>query len=97
MTKGVSMRKTIKIQEVTSERQFLAKLRTFYRSMRKKGASRQYMPFLNILEHTGPSTKVFDNLCERYFSIGGRGYDWQQGNSLLQTKIDEWEKEIQIR
>lgn len=84
----------LKIQDITTERQFLSRLRTFYRRMRRNGMSRRYMPFLNILEHTGPSTKKFDDLCERYFSVGC-GYDWQQGNSLLQAKVSEWESELQ--
>lgn len=83
-----------KIQDVTSEKQFLSKLRTYYRKGRRIGYLRNEISFLGIMETTYRPSAFFEDLTEKYFSLGFHAYDWQYGNSLLKAKIDLWENEI---
>lgn len=80
-----------KITEVTTEREFVSKLRTSYRKMRKKELQ---INFLGLMEYTGSATKTFEYMSDKYFSVGIRAYDWVNGNSLLRQKIALWDAEI---
>lgn len=80
-----------KITEVTSERDFVSKLRTAYRMLRRKGLQ---INFLGLMEYTGCATKTFEEMSEKYFSLAPRAYDWVNGNSLLKEKIALWNAEI---
>ena len=84
-----------KITEITTEREFISKLRTYYRKGRRKGYQRNEISFLGVMEYTGHATRAFEYQSEKYFSVGIRAYDWQYGNSLLSALIDKWENEIE--
>lgn len=83
-----------KIQDVTTEKQFLSKLRTFYRKLRRKGYLRNEISFLGIMETVGQATTLFWAMSGKYFNLGFNAYDWVNGNSLLESKIDVWENEF---
>lgn len=82
------------ITDVTSEREFIRKLRSYYRKTRRKGYPQNEISFLALMEYTGTATSEFEYYSEKYFSVGIHVYDWQQGNSLLRVKINEWEAEL---
>lgn len=84
-----------KITEITTEREFVSKLRTYYRKARRKGYQRNEISFLGLMEYTGSATREFEYQSDKYFSVGIRAYDWQHGNSLLSALIDKWENEIE--
>lgn len=84
-----------KITEITTEREFVSKLRTYYRKARRKGYQRNEISFLGLMEYTGSATREFEYQSDKYFSVGIRAYDWQYGNSLLSALIDKWENEIE--
>lgn len=84
-----------KITEITTEREFVSKLRTYYRKARRKGYQRNEISFLGLMECTGSATREFEYQSDKYFSLGIRAYDWQYGNSLLSALIDKWENEIE--
>lgn len=84
-----------KITEITNEREFVSKLRTYYRKARRKGYQRNEISFLGLMECTGSATREFEYQSDKYFSVGIRAYDWQYGNSLLSALIDKWENEIE--
>lgn len=84
-----------KITEITTEREFVSKLRTYYRKARRKGYQRNEISFLGLMEYTGSATREFEYQSDKYFSVGMRAYDWQHGNSLLSALIDKWENEIE--
>lgn len=84
-----------KIIEITTEREFISKLRTYYRKGRRKGYQRNEVSFLGLMECTGSATREFEYQSDKYFSVGIRAYDWQYGNSLLSALIDKWENEIE--
>ena len=84
-----------KITEITTEREFVSKLRTSYRKARRKGYQRNEISFLGLMEYTGSATREFEYQSDKYFSVGIRAYDWQYGNSLLSALIDKWENEIE--
>lgn len=84
-----------KITEITTEREFISKLRTYYRKARRKGYQRNEISFLGLMEYTGSATREFEYQSDKYFSVGIRAYDWQHGNSLLSALIDKWENEIE--
>lgn len=84
-----------KITEITSEREFISKLRTYYRKGRRKSYQRNEISFLGLMEYTGCATREFEYQSDKYFSVGIRAYDWQHGNSLLSALIDKWENEIE--
>lgn len=84
-----------KITEITTEREFVSKLRTYYRKARRKGYQRNEISFLGLMEYTGGATREFEYQSDKYFSVGIRAYDWQHGNSLLSALIDKWENEIE--
>lgn len=84
-----------KINETTTEREFVSKLRTYYRKARRKGYQRNEISFLGLMEYTGSATREFEYQSDKYFSVGIRAYDWQHGNSLLSALIDKWENEIE--
>lgn len=84
-----------KITEITTEREFVSKLRTYYRKARRKGYQRNEISFLGLMEYTGSATREFEYQSGKYFSVGIRAYDWQHGNSLLSALIDKWENEIE--
>lgn len=84
-----------KITEITTEREFVSKLRTYYRKARRKGYQRNEISFLGLMEYTGSATREFEYQSDKYFSVGVRAYDWQYGNSLLSALIDKWENEIE--
>ena len=84
-----------KITEITTEREFVSKLRTYYRKGRRKGYQRNEISFLGLMEHVGSATRAFEYQSEKYFSVGIRAYDWVHGNSLLSALIDKWENEIE--
>ena len=84
-----------KITEITTEREFVSKLRTYYRKARRKGYQRNEISFLGLMEYTGSATREFEYQSDKYFSLGIRAYDWQYGNSLLSALIDKWENEIE--
>lgn len=85
---------TKKIQDVTTEKQFLSKLRTFYRKCRRNGYCAYEVSFLGIMETVGQATTLFWAMSGKYFNLGFNAYDWVNGNSLLKAKIDLWESEI---
>lgn len=84
-----------KITEITSEREFISKLRTYYRKARRKDYQRNEISFLGLMEYIGSATSEFEYQSEKYFSVGIRAYDWVHGNSLLSALIDKWENEIE--
>lgn len=84
-----------KITEITTEREFVSKLRTYYRKARRKGCQRNEISFLGLMEYTGSATSEFEYQSDKYFSVGIRAYDWQHGNYLLSALIDKWENEIE--
>lgn len=84
-----------KITEITNEREFVSKLRTYYRKGRRKGYQRNEISFLGVMEYTGRATREFEYQSDKYFSVGIRAYDWVHGNSLLSALIDKWENEIE--
>lgn len=84
-----------KITEITNEREFISKLRTYYRKARRKGYQRDEISFLRLMEYIGSATSEFEYQSEKYFSVGIRAYDWGHGNSLLSALIDKWENEIE--
>ena len=84
-----------KLTEITPEREFVSKLRTYYRKARRKGYQRNEISFLGLMEYTGSATREFEYQSDKYFSVGIRAYDWQYGNSLLSALIDKWENEIE--
>lgn len=84
-----------KITEITTEREFISKLRTYYRRARRKGYQRNEISFLGLMEYIGSATREFEYQSEKYFSVGIRAYQWHQGNSLLSALIDKWEDEIE--
>lgn len=84
-----------KITEITTEHEFVSKLRTYYRKARRKGYQRNEISFLGLMEYTGSATREFEYQSDKYFSVGIRAYDWQYGNSLLFALIDKWENEIE--
>lgn len=84
-----------KITEITNEREFISKLRTYYRKARRKGYQRDEISFLGLMEYIGSATSEFEYQSEKYFSVGIRAYDWVHGNSLLSALIDKWENEIE--
>lgn len=84
-----------KITEITTKREFVSKLRTYYRKARRKGYQRNEISFLGLMECTGSATREFEYQSDKYFSLGIRAYDWQYGNSLLSALIDKWESEIE--
>lgn len=84
-----------KITEITTEREFISKLRTYYRKGRRKGYQRNEISFLGVMEYTGRATREFEYQSDKYFSVGIRAYDWAHGNSLLSALIDKWENEIE--
>lgn len=84
-----------KITEITTEREFVSKLRTYYRKARRKGYLRNEISFLGLMEYTGCATREFEYQSDKYFSVGIRAYDWVHGNSLLSELIDKWENEIE--
>ena len=84
-----------KITEITTEREFVSKLRTYYSKGRRKGYQRNEVSFLGLMECTGSATREFEYQSDKYFSVGIRAYDWQYGNSLLSARIDKWENEIE--
>ena len=85
-----------KITEITTEREFISKLRTYYRKGRRKGYQRNEISFLSVMEYTGHATREFEYQSEKYFSVGIRAYDWAHGNCLLSALIDKWENEIEV-
>ena len=84
-----------KITEITNEREFISKLRTYYRKGRRKGYQRDEISFLGLMEYIGSATSEFEYQSDKYFSVGIRAYDWVHGNSLLSALIDKWENEIE--
>ena len=84
-----------KITEITTEREFVSKLRTYYRKGRRKGYQRDEISFLGLMEYIGSATSEFEYQSDKYFSVGIRAYDWAHGNSLLSALIDKWENEIE--
>lgn len=84
-----------KITEITTEREFISKLRTYYRKGRRKGYQRNEISFLGVMEYIGHATREFEYQSDKYFSVGIRAYDWVHGNSLLSALIDKWENEIE--
>lgn len=85
-----------KITEITTEREFIGKLRTYYRKARRKGYQRNEISFLGLMEYVGSATREFEYQSEKYFSVGIRAYDWAHGNCLLSALIDKWENEIEV-
>lgn len=85
------------IYNVTTEKSFLSKLRTYYHQGRKAGYPREYVSFLGIIECCGPATKTFSECSEKYFKLAPGAYDWQYGNALLKTLVDTWEIELSKR
>lgn len=83
-----------KITEITTEKEFISKLRSFYRMSRRKGYQRNDIKFLGLMEYVGYATPEFEYQSDKYFSVGPHAYDWANGNSLLRTQIDKWECEI---
>lgn len=84
-----------RIVEITTEREFVSKLRTYYRKARRKGYQRNEISFLGLMEYTGSATNEFEYLSDKYFSVGPRAYCWAHGNSLLSALIEKWESEIE--
>lgn len=84
-----------KITEITTEREFISKIRTYYRKSRRKGCQRTEISFLGLTEYTGCATREFECQCNKYFSVGIHAYDWTHGNTLLSVLIDKWENEIE--
>lgn len=85
-----------KITEITTEREFVSKLRIYYRKSRRKGYQRNEISFLGLMEYVGSATSEFEYQSEKYFSVGIRAYDWVHGNYLLSALIDKWENEIEV-
>lgn len=83
-----------KITEITTEREFLGKLRTYYHSARRKGYQQAEIGFLGLMEYCGSATHEFEYYSDKYFSVGICAYDWQRGNSMLLAKVNEWEAEF---
>lgn len=83
-----------RIQDVTTEKAFISKLRTYYRKGRRKGYQRNEISFLGIMEYVGHATRDFEWWSAKYFGLGFNAYDWQKGNSLMKSLIDKWEDEI---
>ncbi len=84
-----------KITEITTEREFVSKLRTYYRKSRRNGYQRNEISFLGLMEYVGSATREFEYHSEKYFSVGIRAYNWAHGNYLLSALIDKWENEIE--
>lgn len=84
-----------RIVEITTEREFVSKLRSYYRKARRKGYQRNEISFLGLMEYTGSATSEFEYQSDKYFSVGPRAYDLMQGNSLLSALIEKWESEIE--
>lgn len=84
-----------KITDITTEREFISKIRAYYRKSRRKGCQRTEISFLGLMEYTGCATREFECQCDKYFSVGIHAYDWVCGNSMLSALIDKWENEIE--
>lgn len=84
-----------KITEITTEREFINKMRSYYRKLRRKGYQRTEISFLGLMEYSGCATREFKYQSDKYFSFGVCAYDWVHGNALLSVLIDKWENEIE--
>ncbi len=74
-----------KFEKVKTEKQFISILKRHYKALKKRDMQINY---LGLVENAW--TRDLDCYFETYFGLGRGGYDWANGNSLLQEIQSDW-------